>query len=519
MINRGCPGGKGWSSMVLDNRHGAFRVPELEIPGSGHGALHGLTFTVKDVFAVAGHRSSAGNPDWLRSHGPADSHSAAVRRLLEAGATLRGAAHTDELMYSLGGENYHYGTPVNPHGENRIPGGSSSGSAVAVASGSVDFALGTDTGGSVRVPSAYCGVFGFRPTHGAVSLEGVIPLAPAFDTVGWIAGSTELLLKTGRVLLGAADSGGGAQGRESGKKAGVQLRSANCGCDAQGGERREKEEGVLLGSVGSSGDACDGENRKRTGVLLRSANSGGDAQSGESRKKEEGVLLGSVDRGDIAQGMENSMEQSERGVVDESSGDLRMSRMFFPPEGWALVEQDSADYLRRGLDKLQAGASLQAAEAVVAPEGLKTWMDAFRELQGAEIWATHGEWIGREQPVFGPDIAARFAWAAGLAGADHSPAAMLRSRITQRLRVLLGKDGCLVLPTVPGPAPLRGAGPGQLERSRSSAMMLSCLAGLAGLPQVTLPVPGPGGLPLGLSVIGGHGQDLRLLSWIQEVWK
>lgn len=82
-------------------------------------------------------------------------------------------------MYSLGGENYHYGTPVNPHGENRIPGGSSSGSAVAVASGSVDFALGTDTGGSVRVPSAYCGVFGFRPTHGAVSLEGVIPLAPA----------------------------------------------------------------------------------------------------------------------------------------------------------------------------------------------------------------------------------------------------------------------------------------------------------------------------------------------------
>ncbi|MEK4854062.1 amidase [Paenibacillus sp. FSL H7-0756] len=415
--------------MILDNRHGAFRVPELEIPGSGHGALHGLTFTVKDVFAVAGHRSSAGNPDWLRSHEPAASHATAVRRLLEAGATLQGAAHTDELMYSLGGENYHYGTPVNPHGENRIPGGSSSGSAVAVASGSVDFALGTDTGGSIRVPSAYCGVFGYRPTHGAVSSEGVIPLAPAFDTVGWIAVSAELLLKVGR------------------------------------------------------------------------------------------ILLGSVDSGVVNQGMEYSMEQSGGEKVDKCASDLRMSRMFTAPEGWALVEQDCADYLRRGLDKLQAGASLQAAEAVVAPEGLKTWMDAFRELQGAEIWATHGEWIGREQPVFGPDIAARFAWAAGLAGADHSPAAMLRSLITQRLRVLLGKDGCLVLPTVPGPAPLRGAGPGQLERSRSSAMMLSCLAGLAGLPQVTLPVPGPGGLPLGLSVIGGHGQDLRLLSWIQEVWK
>ncbi|WP_342477148.1 amidase family protein [Paenibacillus sp. FSL H7-0350] len=459
--------------MVLDNRHGAFRVPELEIPGSGHGALHGLTFTVKDVFAVAGHRSSAGNPDWLRSHEPADSHAAAVRRMLEAGATLRGAAHTDELMYSLGGENYHYGTPVNPHGENRIPGGSSSGSAVAVASGSVDFALGTDTGGSVRVPSAYCGVFGYRPTHGAVSLEGVIPLAPAFDTVGWIAGSTELLLKTGRVLLGSVDSGGDARG---------------------------------------------GDDKKKAGELLGFADSSGHAQGGENRKKW-GQLLGSVGRGDIAQGMQNSMEQSGGEMVDKSAGDLRISRMFFPPEGWALVELDCADYLRRGLDKLQAGASLQSAEAVVAPEGLKTWMDVFRELQGAEIWATHGEWIGREQPVFGPDIAARFAWAAGLAGADHSPAAMLRSRITQRLRALLGKDGCLVLPTVPGPAPLRGAGPGQLERSRSSAMMLSCLAGLAGLPQVTLPVPGPGGLPLGLSVIGGHGQDLRLLSWIQEVWK
>lgn len=291
--------------------------------------------------------------------------------------------------------------------------------------------------------------------------------------MGWIAVSAELLLKVGRILLGSVDSGG---------------------------------------------DASDGEVRKKAGDLLETVDSGGVASEGEVRKKA-GDQLRSADSGVVNQGMEYSMEQSGGEKVDKCASDLRMSRMFTAPEGWALVEQDCADYLRRGLDKLQAGASLQAAEAVVAPEGLKTWMDAFRELQGAEIWATHGEWIGREQPVFGPDIAARFAWAAGLAGADHSPAAMLRSLLTQRLRELLGKDGCLVLPTVPGPAPLRGAGPGQLERSRSSAMMLSCLAGLAGLPQVTLPVPGPGGLPLGLSVIGGHGQDLRLLSWIQEVWK
>lgn len=200
---------KGAAALALHNHHGAFRVPELEVPGSGRGPLQGLSFTVKDVFAVAGHRSSAGNPDWLRTHEPAADHAPAVRRLLEAGADLRGAAHTDELMYSLGGENYHYGTPVNPHGQDRIPGGSSSGSAVAVAAGSVDFALGTDTGGSVRVPSSYCGVFGFRPTHGAVPLEGVIPLAPGFDTVGWIAGSAELLFKVGRVLLAGADSGRG----------------------------------------------------------------------------------------------------------------------------------------------------------------------------------------------------------------------------------------------------------------------------------------------------------------------
>lgn len=418
--------------MALHNHHGAFRVPELEIPGCGHGTLMGLSFTVKDVFAVAGHRSSAGNPDWLRSHEPASAHASAVGRLLHAGAALRGAAHTDELMYSLGGENYHYGTPVNPHGEGRIPGGSSSGSAVAVASGSVDFALGTDTGGSIRVPSAYCGVFGFRPTHGVVDIEGVIPLAPGFDTVGWIAGSTELLLKVGRVLLGTAD--------------------------------------------------------------------------------------GNEDT-DWDRNMDQARDHNKAKHRQQHKRQRMMSTMFIPPECWSLAGQECGGYLKQGLDRLQAGAALQAAEMEIAPEGLKTWMDVFRELQGAEIWATHGAWIEQERPVFGPDIAARFSWAAGLAGADHSGARSLRREITERLRTLLGNDGCLVIPTVPGPAPLRGGEPAQLELNRSGAMMLSCIAGLAGLPQVTLPVAGPGGLPLGLSVIGGHGQDLELLEWVQETWK
>ena len=104
-------------------------------------------------------------------------------------------------MYSLNGENFHYGTPVNPSAHDRIPGGSSSGSAVAVAAGLVDFALGTDTGGSVRIPSAYCGLFGFRPTHGVVNISGVIPLAKSFDTVGWMTRNPELLYEIGTILI------------------------------------------------------------------------------------------------------------------------------------------------------------------------------------------------------------------------------------------------------------------------------------------------------------------------------
>lgn len=186
---------------MVDNQYGAFIDPQLTVGRLGNGILDGLTFAVKDVYAVAGHSSSAGNPDWLRSHNPSTEHAAVVRQLLRSGATLRGATHTDELMYSLGGENHHYGTPINPRAAGCIPGGSSSGSAVAVASGSVDFALGTDTGGSIRVPSAYCGVYGFRPTHGAVNMEGVIPLSPQFDTVGWIADRMDVLQKVGRFYL------------------------------------------------------------------------------------------------------------------------------------------------------------------------------------------------------------------------------------------------------------------------------------------------------------------------------
>lgn len=183
---------------------GAFRLP-LEIAGADAGPLAGLTFGVKDVFNVAGHPNGGGTPDYLATHAPATSTAPTVEACLKAGARMAGITIADELAFSPFGENFHYGTPLNPAAPDRVPGGSSSGSASAVAQGLVDFALGTDTAGSVRIPASYCGIFGIRPTHGAVSLEGVMPLSPSFDTVGWFARDAGLLAKVGEVLLPAAN--------------------------------------------------------------------------------------------------------------------------------------------------------------------------------------------------------------------------------------------------------------------------------------------------------------------------
>jgi len=153
------------------------------------------------VFAIAGVQNCYGNPDWLRSHAPAQRHAGAVEMLLKAGASLTGLTLTDELALSLTGENAHFGAPVNPAAPERVPGGSSSGSAVVVTRGDVDFALGTDTGGSVRVPASHTGVLGLRPTHGLIRSDGVLPLAPRFDTVGVLARSAEVLERCTGALL------------------------------------------------------------------------------------------------------------------------------------------------------------------------------------------------------------------------------------------------------------------------------------------------------------------------------
>ncbi len=183
---------------------GAFcRHTHVERAPTGHGALDGLTFGLKDLFDVAGHRTGFGSPDWLRTHSPAAQSSPILDALLAAGAHLVGKTHTEEMAFSLTGENAHYGTPINPAAPGRVPGGSSSGSASAVAGGLVDFAIGSDTGGSVRAPASFCGIYGLRPTHGRLSLAHACPLAPSFDTVGWFARDAELMTRVGRVLFGA----------------------------------------------------------------------------------------------------------------------------------------------------------------------------------------------------------------------------------------------------------------------------------------------------------------------------
>ncbi len=178
-------------------------VPDsaVHLPGSDHGPLAGLTFAAKDIFDIEGHVTGCGNPHWFATHGPAETNASVVQRLVDAGAAMIGKTITDELTRGIFGENMHYGTPVNPRAPGRVPGGSSSGSASAVAGQLVDFALGSDTGGSVRVPSSFCGLYGLRPTHGRIPLDGMLLQAPSFDTIGWFARDAETFARVGSVIL------------------------------------------------------------------------------------------------------------------------------------------------------------------------------------------------------------------------------------------------------------------------------------------------------------------------------
>ena len=143
----------------------------------------------------------AGNPAWLAEAPVEPEHAWAVGALLDAGAAVRGIARTDEFAYSLAGTNAHSGTPPNARAPHRISGGSTSGSASAVALGHATIGLGTDTGGSIRVPASYQGLFGIRTTHDAVPRDGLLALSPSFDAVGWVTRDAARLAAVGDVLL------------------------------------------------------------------------------------------------------------------------------------------------------------------------------------------------------------------------------------------------------------------------------------------------------------------------------
>jgi len=366
------------------------RHNHVALAGSGNGSLSGLTFAVKDIFDVAGHRTGFGHPDWLTSHPPAQRTAPVIARLLEVGARMIGRTHCDELCYSLTGENVHYGMPVNVNAPGRIPGGSSSGSAAAVAGQLVDFAIGTDCGGSVRIPASYCGIFGMRPTWGRVTLEGVIPFGPSFDVAGWFARDAALLEKVGHALLN---------------------------------------------------DCYETPQPKR-------------------------LLVAS--------------------------------------DAFALVEGGVIEALRPQVSRLE--------EVELSPAGLVGWFETFRTIQAAEVWASVGRWIDEARPKLGPGVRERIAWAATVTPQMLAQANERRAEIRHRIERLLGPEDVLCLPTSPRAAPRCGTPVCKIEiEYRHQAMCLLCISGLAGLPQLSLPMAQLDGLPLGLSIVGRRGADSTLL--------
>ncbi|MEQ9332499.1 amidase [Thalassobaculum sp.] len=188
--------------MIPDTVNAFVPGTAVRIPGRPSGPLSGLSFAAKDLFDVAGHPTGGGNHDWARANPVPDRHAWAVQTLLDAGADLVGKTITDEVSLGILGESAFDGTPLNSRAPDRVPGGSSSGSAAAVAASLCDTAIGTDTGGSVRVPASFCGLYGIRPTHGRLPLDGMLPQAPSSDTTGWFARDAGTFARVSSVMLG-----------------------------------------------------------------------------------------------------------------------------------------------------------------------------------------------------------------------------------------------------------------------------------------------------------------------------
>ncbi|HEY9096230.1 MAG TPA: amidase [Hydrogenophaga sp.] len=384
-------------SFPLEDTVGAWVLHgRFVLPPTAPGPLNGLRFAAKDLFDVAGHPTGAGNPTWLATHPVASAHALVVAQLLGAGATLMGKVLTDELAYSLHGDNMHYGSPLNSAAPDRVTGGSSSGSAAAVAARLVDFALGTDTGGSTRVPASYCGLWGLRTTHGLVSTQGLVPLHPSFDTVTWLAWDPNTFERVGAVLLPPSPT--------------------------------------------------------------------------------------------------------------------EFTALLTPPEAWALADPVFERPIHRARDAL---TSLLSTPANAAPwlsaETLADWRQTYATAGAHEGWRVHGDWISRHAPRFSPAIAARWAHASQVSNADAESARAEVARVRQHVRTLIGAHGVALLPSAASLAPRRDADPATVDAVRLRTMAITCIAGLAGLPQVSIPLQSAEGVPLGVSLIGPPDSDQALI--------
>jgi amidase len=386
-----------------DPAHAFVPYPDVPVARASSGPLADLSFAAKDLFDVAGYPTGGGNPILLAMSGIKTRNAPTVQRLLDAGARFVGKAVTDEFAFSMNGNNAHFGAPVNGAAPLRITGGSSSGSASAVSSGLCDFALGSDTGGSVRAPANHCGLFGIRPTHGRVSLESVLDLAPSLDTCGWFARDVHTFARVADVLLGA-----------------------------------------------------DGSPLPARVRLLR------------------------------------------------------------PNDVWSLAAPAAADILQSASRRVEA--VLGPAQGVTAAfESFDTMYWSFRYIQSREAWLTDGPVIERYAPPLGPGVAERFAFSRGVTDAQVGTARAFRTAFRAHLGQLLGSDGVLVMPTMPDIAPLRTDSEAGLEDYRNLAIRMLCLAGLAGFPQLSMPLAQREGAPLGLSLLGPAGSDRSLIALAERI--
>ncbi|MCF6521704.1 amidase family protein [Streptomyces sp. JJ36] len=427
------------------------------VAGAGTGPLRGLRCAVKDVYAVRGYRLGAGNPARLAGAAPEPGHAWAVRALLDAGADIAGIAQTDEFAYSLNGTNAHYGTPPNPAAPGRIPGGSSSGPASAVALGEADIGLGSDTAGSVRVPASYCGLYGFRPTHGAVPAGGLLPLAPAFDTVGWLARDAATLARTGEVLLAAPEPAPPAPGSA---------------------QPPPGEPGTPEGEAGETGPAEGASGPRHAG-----AGAGAPGHAGAGRPASPGAFRTALVVDDLVALARPAVAAAFRTAAAEAAARAGLRRERVPTVG----------------DTLAGGTG-------------GGWAEAFTVVQAAQAWQQNGAWVRAHPGALGPGIAERFRLASAVTPRQRAEAEEELREAARTLRAALPGGTVLLLPATGSPAPPRNAERGATAENRKATFRLTCRASLAGLPCAVLPSLTVDGLPVGLAVLGPPGSDHALLA-------